>query len=170
MAECVGIDVSKATLDVATWTSGEHWTTTQSEGDIRTLVERLRALAPQVIVLEASGGYEAVVASELALAGLPVAVVNPRQVRDFAKAMGQLAKTDALDGRSPNSCAPTSAGSSGNSTTSTPPSRTRFSAVRCGGRARICSAPCPGSARRPPARSSRTCPNSGPSPIERWRR
>ena len=99
MAECVGIDVSKATLDVATWTSGEHWTTTQSEGDIRTLVERLRALAPQVIVLEASGGYEAVVASELALAGLPVAVVNPRQVRDFAKATGQLAKTDALDAR-----------------------------------------------------------------------
>ena len=97
MAGWVGIDVSKASLDVATWPVTETWTTGQSEADVTALVVRVTALAPQLVVLEASGGYEAVLASQLAAAGLPVAVVNPRQVRDFARAIGQYAKTDALD-------------------------------------------------------------------------
>ena len=93
----VGIDVSKATLDVATWPTTRQWTARQAAGDRSELIRDLAALAPRLIVLEASGGYEAVVAGELAAAGLPVAVVNPRQVRDFARATGQRAKTDALD-------------------------------------------------------------------------
>ena len=97
MAGWVGIDVSKASLDVATWPVTETWTTGQGEADVTALVARVTALAPQLVVLEASGGYEAVLAGQLAAAGLPVGVVNPRQVRDFARAIGQYAKTDALD-------------------------------------------------------------------------
>jgi transposase len=93
----VGIDVSKATLDVALRPSGEHWGSPNDEPGIAELVGRLRPLGPQLIVLEATGGLERLVVAALALAELPVAVVNPRQVRDFAKATGQLAKTDALD-------------------------------------------------------------------------
>lgn len=93
----VGIDVAKASLDVATWPATEGWTTGQREAELTALVARVTALAPHLIVLEASGGYEAVLAGQLAAAGLPVAVVNPRQVRDFARAIGQQAKTDALD-------------------------------------------------------------------------
>jgi transposase len=93
----IGIDVAKARLDVAARPSGEAWQSTNDEAGISQLVERLRALAPQLIVLEASGGWEVLAAGSLAEAGLPVAVVNPRQVRDFARAIGQLAKTDALD-------------------------------------------------------------------------
>lgn len=96
-AHFAGIDVSKATLDVALRPSGEHWCSTNDETGITELVERLRVLAPGLIVLEATGGLERLVAAALALAGLPLAVVNPRQVRDFAKATGRLAKTDALD-------------------------------------------------------------------------
>lgn len=97
MERIVGIDVAKASLDIATWPDQAHWTTTQSEADLTALVARLTAWGPHLVVLEASGGYEAVVAGQLASAGLPVAVVNPRQVRDFARAIGQEAKTDALD-------------------------------------------------------------------------
>jgi transposase len=93
----VGIDVSKQQLDVAVRPSGEQWTVPHDEGGIRDLVTRLQALAPTLIVLEATGGLEVALASALATAPLPVAVVNPRQVRDFARATGLLAKTDRLD-------------------------------------------------------------------------
>lgn len=93
----IGIDVAKAQLDIAVRPTGERWRVPNDEAGIAALVVRLQPLAPQVIVLEASGGWETLVASTLAEAGLPVAVVNPRQVRDFARAIGQLAKTDALD-------------------------------------------------------------------------
>ncbi len=93
----IGIDVSKAHLDVAARPSGEAWQVDNDEAGISGLIERLGALAPDLIVLEASGGWEVLAASSLATAGLPVAVVNPRRVRDFARAIGQLAKTDALD-------------------------------------------------------------------------
>jgi transposase len=93
----IGIDVSKAHLDVAARPSGEAWQSANDEVGISQLVEGLRPLAPQVIVLEASGGWEVLAAGSLAEAGLPVAVVNPPQVRDFARGSGPLAKTDALD-------------------------------------------------------------------------
>jgi transposase len=93
----VGIDVSKATLDIATLPDGESWTVTNDDQGLADLAPRLVALAPSLIVLEATGGFEMLAAITLAKVGLPIAVVNPRQVRDFAKAMGQLAKTDALD-------------------------------------------------------------------------
>jgi transposase len=93
----VGIDVAKARLDVAFAPAGEPWQAANDEPGIADLVARLRASAPELIVLEATGGLEVPLAAALAAAGLPVAVVNPRQVRDFAKAVGQLAKTDALD-------------------------------------------------------------------------
>jgi transposase len=93
----IGIDVSKATLDVAALPDGESWTVTNDEPGLADLAPRLVALAPVLVVLEATGGFEMLAAITLAKAGLPIAVVNPRQVRDFARAMGQLAKTDALD-------------------------------------------------------------------------
>lgn len=93
----IGIDVSKATLDIASLPDGESWTVTNDEHGLAELAPRLVALAPVLVVLEATGGFEMLTAITLAKAGLPIAVVNPRQVRDFAKAMGQLAKTDALD-------------------------------------------------------------------------
>jgi transposase len=93
----VGIDVSKAALDVAQRPNGELWRVANEEAGITELVDRLRPLGPELVVLEATGGLERLVVAALALAGLPVAVVNPRQVRDFAKATGRLAKTDALD-------------------------------------------------------------------------
>jgi transposase len=92
-----GIDVAKAELVMATRPSEERWTVANDESGIRQLVDRLRSLGPELIVLEATGGYELVCVAALAAAGLPVVVVNPRQVRDFAKATGQLAKTDRLD-------------------------------------------------------------------------
>lgn len=97
MDRYIGIDVSKATLDVASLPDGESWTVTNDDHGLAELTPRLVALAPALIVLEATGGYEMLAAITLAKSGLPLAVVNPRQVRDFAKAMGQLAKTDALD-------------------------------------------------------------------------
>lgn len=93
----VGIDVSQATLDVAVNPSGEQWQLTNDDAGIGQLVERLRTLQPVRIVLEATGGYELAAVAALGIAGLPVVVVNPRQVRDFARSTGQLAKTDALD-------------------------------------------------------------------------
>jgi len=92
----VGIDVSKATLDVASETAA--WAPVANEdAGIAALVPQLRAATPTLIVVEASGGYESAVVSACALAGLPIVVVNPRQVRDFARAIGRLAKTDAID-------------------------------------------------------------------------
>lgn len=94
----VGIDVAKATLDVTSSTNAtERWQTANDERGWAALIDYVRPLDPQVIVLEATGGYEVRVASALAAAGLPVAIVNPRQVRDFAKALGLLEKTDRID-------------------------------------------------------------------------
>jgi transposase len=95
----VGIDVAKAQLDIAVRPSGERWAVPNDAGGAVTLVERLQVLHPTLIVLEATGGLERVATAALATAGLPVVVVNPRQARDFARATGQLAKTDALDAR-----------------------------------------------------------------------
>ena len=93
----VGIDVAKATLDVAVRPSGEqHSAPNDSEG-IAALVNWVGMLEPTVIVVEATGGYEAALVAALGVAGRPVAVVNPRQVRAFATAAGYLAKTDRLD-------------------------------------------------------------------------
>ena len=93
----VGIDVAKAELVVATRPAGEHWAVANDEPGARELATRLRGDAPELVVLEATGGYELLAVAALAAAGLPVVVVNPRQVRDFAKATGQLAKTDRID-------------------------------------------------------------------------
>lgn len=95
----VGIDVSKSWVDVQVRPDGTAFRCpTDSEGLVE-LVRRVRPLQPCLIVMEASGGYEGIVAASLAEAGLPVAIVNPRQVRRFAEALGQLAKTDAIDAR-----------------------------------------------------------------------
>lgn len=93
----VGIDVAKATLDVALRPSGEHWSLANESAAIATLVTTLQHHVPALITLEATGGFEHAVVAALAAAGLPLVVVNPRQVRDFARATGQLAKTDAID-------------------------------------------------------------------------
>lgn len=93
----VGIDVSKRTLDVALGVGGEVLRIANDALAIATLVERLLTLRPELIVLEASGGYETVLVGELGAAKLPVAVVNPRQVREFARATGRLEKSDTLD-------------------------------------------------------------------------
>ena len=94
---CVGIDVAKASLEVAVHPPADRWAVDYTDPAVATLVTRLTALAPALIVLEATGGLEVPLVGALAAAGLPVVVVNPRQVRDFAKATGQLAKTDTLD-------------------------------------------------------------------------
>src|SRR4051812_10728320 len=95
----VGIDVSKDKLDVAVGSGGELFQVTNDDDGHVELLKRLRDVKPALVVLEASGGYEAVAAGVLWNGGLSVAVVNPRQVRDFAKGMGKLAKTDAIDAR-----------------------------------------------------------------------
>lgn len=93
----IGIDVSKAHLDVAVRPSEQRWQADNTIEGIGQLVEQLRKLAPSLIVLEATGGYEMASAAALAAAGLPVAIINPRQARDFAKSLGRLAKTDRID-------------------------------------------------------------------------
>jgi transposase len=93
----IGIDVAKAQLEFACRPGEETGIVPNDDPGIRQLVARCQALAPTLVVLEATGGCEAAVVAALATAGLPVVVANPRQVRDFAKATGQLAKTDALD-------------------------------------------------------------------------
>lgn len=93
----LGIDVAKAELVIAGRPALEPWTAPNTPSGLEALVTRLVALAPRVIVLEATGGYERACAAALAAAQLPVVVVNPRQVREFAKATGQRAKTDRLD-------------------------------------------------------------------------
>jgi len=95
----VGVDVSKDSLDVAVRPSDEAWSEQNNQAGIKALTRRLKKLAPQRIVLEATGGYEYELALQLGKAGLPVAVVNPRQVRDFARAVGRLAKTDPIDAK-----------------------------------------------------------------------
>ena len=93
----IGIDVAKDHLDVHALPSGEAWRSANDPDGIDALVARAAALGPALVVLEASGKYEAPCAAALAAAGVPVAVVNPRQARDFGKSTGQLAKTDSLD-------------------------------------------------------------------------
>ena len=93
----LGIDVSKAFLDLSCDTSAEAWRVANCQREFPALVERLRALAPERIIVEASGGYETPLVTALLTASLPVCLVNPKRVRDFAKGLGQLAKTDRLD-------------------------------------------------------------------------
>jgi transposase len=96
----IGIDVSATRLDIAVWPTGAHWQSpypAPHTAALAQVVGRLQAYAPQLVVLEATGGWEAALQTALTAAGLAVAVVNPRQVRDFARASGRLAKTDALD-------------------------------------------------------------------------
>jgi transposase len=93
----VGIDVARDRLDVHLRPSGEAFAVARDGEGLAQLVERLQALAPQLVAMEATGGYETIVASAVAAARLPLAVVNPRQIRDFARATGKLAKTDRID-------------------------------------------------------------------------
>jgi transposase len=94
----IGIDVSKDHLDVAVRPTSEHFTVTNDEEGIAELCKRLAKLRPERIILEPTGGYELGVVQALVTAKLPVVIVNARQVRDFAKAAGRLAKTDRIDG------------------------------------------------------------------------
>lgn len=93
----LGIDVSQASLDVAAYPSKEKWSFPNDIEGFEKLIPLARSVEPALIILEATGGMEVPVVTELAAASLPVVVVNPRQVRDFAKATGRLAKTDRLD-------------------------------------------------------------------------
>jgi transposase len=93
----MGVDVAKAQVDIACRPTDARWTVPHTAGGVAQLVRRLGRVRPALIVLEATGGVELHVAGELAATALPVAVVNPRQVRHFAKATGHLAKTDAPD-------------------------------------------------------------------------
>lgn len=93
----IGIDVSKETLDIAVHETETHWTNKHEFTEFPQLLKSLKLLQPTRIIIEASGGTENLLVSYLAAAGLPVIVVNPRQVRDFARATGQLAKTDRID-------------------------------------------------------------------------
>lgn len=95
----VGIDISKDCLDVHIQPTEETFSLAHDEAGVAELVRRVQGLAPQLVVMEATGGYETTVAAALGSAGLPVAVVNPRQIRDYARATGQRAKTDRLDAR-----------------------------------------------------------------------
>ena len=95
----VGIDVSKETLDIAVHETGDSWTVANDNLGGAALVTKLKQLKATSIVLEATGGFETLITAMLSAADLPVIVVNPRQVRDFAKATGQLAKTDRIDSR-----------------------------------------------------------------------
>lgn len=99
MSEFIGIDVSKAVLDVAAYASGARVQAENSEQGLKQLCKQLAELAPELVVMEATGGYERLCAAALAHTGLPVAVVNARQVRAFALATGVLAKSDAVDAR-----------------------------------------------------------------------
>lgn len=95
----IGIDVSGQTLEIASSDQVKTWRVANDTSGIEQLVSQASALAPALTVLEATGGYEFEAACALQAAGLAVAVVNPRTARDFARAMGALAKTDALDAR-----------------------------------------------------------------------
>jgi transposase len=93
----VGIDVSKNQLDIAVRPAGDTWSMPNDVSGITEVVQGLAQLHPALVVLEATGGLQMPLAAALATAGLPLAMVNPRQVRDFARAIGRLAKTDRLD-------------------------------------------------------------------------
>jgi len=93
----IGIDVSKRSLVVAVHPSGDRWTSDTTAAAVAALVTRLAGLAPRVVVIEATGGYERALVAALAAGEVPVAVMNPRQIRAFAQALGRTAKTDAID-------------------------------------------------------------------------
>ena len=93
----VGIDVSKAQVDVAVRPTGQRWAASYNETGVEELVSQMVEIGPAMVLLEATGGLELPLVAALAAASLPVVVVNPRQVRDFARATGTLAKTDSLD-------------------------------------------------------------------------
>ena len=93
----VGIDLSKASLDVAFRPEGTSFQLSNDEGGIAECVRRLQGLKPQLVVVEATGGFETALVAAAAIAQLPIVVVNPKQVRHFAKAIGRLAKTDRID-------------------------------------------------------------------------
>jgi len=93
----IGIDIAKDSIEVHARPSGETFRCTTDTAGLKDLLRRLRPLSPRIIVMEATGGYEAVVAATLDDAALPIAIVNPRQVRKFAEALGQRAKTDRID-------------------------------------------------------------------------
>jgi transposase len=95
----VGIDVSKDRLDVAVCPSGEAFAVERDAAGLERLAARLREIAPHIVALEATGGFETFAAAALAAAGQPVVVVNPAQIRSFAKALGQRAKTDPIDSK-----------------------------------------------------------------------
>lgn len=95
----IGIDVSKVSLDAAVLPAGQLFKFTNDESGIEALVKEFRELGPTLIVLEATGGLEGPAAAALAANALPVSIVNPRMARDFARAIGKLAKTDAIDAR-----------------------------------------------------------------------
>lgn len=93
----IGIDVSKDRLDVHVWPGGEAFAVSRNGKGLEELVERLRGLAPALVAVEATGGFETIVAAAVAGASIPLAVVNPAQVRHFAQAVGKRAKTDPID-------------------------------------------------------------------------
>lgn len=95
----VGIDVGKAQLDVARSDREDVWRVSNDEEGIQQLVRQIRSIEPELVVLEATGGFEFPAAAALAAAEVPVVIANPRQARDFAKSTGQLAKTDTIDAR-----------------------------------------------------------------------
>lgn len=95
----VGIDVSKAWLDIAVHESAEAFRVSNDDAGLVSLVKRLKKIQPTLVVLEPTGGFEMLVVAELSHGGLPVVVVNAKRVRDFARATGRLAKTDKLDAR-----------------------------------------------------------------------
>jgi transposase len=95
----IGIDVAKDQLDVHVFPSDDAFAVARDSEGLAALIERLGPLDPHLVVLEATGGFELTVAAALVSAAIPLAVVNPRQIRDFARATGQLAKTDALDAK-----------------------------------------------------------------------
>jgi len=95
----VGIDIAKSSMEVVVHEGKEHWTYANDEHGLEKLLAKMKRLAPVLIVMEATGGYEVIVASELQSQGFSVAVVNPRHIREFARSVGILAKTDILDAR-----------------------------------------------------------------------
>ena len=102
----VGIDVSKAQVDVAVRPTGQRWAASYNETGVEELVSQMVEIGSAMVLLEATGGLELPLVAALAAAALPVVVVNPRQVRDFARATGTLAKTDSLDAAGPTSPTP----------------------------------------------------------------
>jgi transposase len=93
----IGIDVSKDTLDVSIYQSSQRWGFPNDQKGISNLISLLNDHSPELVVLEATSSYEVPLAAELGINRIPTAVVNPRQVRDFARSAGILAKTDTLD-------------------------------------------------------------------------